>query len=88
MAEGVAAQVIGLVAEKAMLEADKVTLESTLDDLGLDSLALVELMFALEETFGIEVNYNANAPEESDFDVSSVGAVVQSVQDLMAPQQA
>lgn len=88
MSEDVAAQVIDLVAEKAMLAADKVTLESTLDDLGLDSLALVELMFALEETFGIEVNYNANAPEESDFDVSSVGAVVESVRNLMTPQQA
>lgn len=88
MTEGVAAQVISLVAEKAMLEADQVTLDSTLDDLGLDSLALVELMFALEETFGIEVNYNANAPEQSDFDVSSVGAVVKSVQNLVAPGQA
>ena len=84
MSQNILEQVISLVAEKAMLDLDDVTPTSTMDDLGIDSLTVVELIFAIEETFGIEVPFNANEPEKSEFDVSSVGAVADSVERIVA----
>ncbi len=65
-------RVIKIIAEQAVLEPSDVTLDSTLEDLGIDSLGLVESIFAIEEEFDISVPFNANVPEESDFDISSV----------------
>ena len=84
MSQSIMDQVISLVAEKAMLDRDQVTPTSTMEDLGIDSLTVVELIFAIEETFGIEVPFNANEPENSEFDVSSVGAVAESVERIVA----
>ena len=84
MSQNILDQIISLVAEKAMLDPDQVSPTSTLDDLGIDSLTVVELIFAIEETFGIEVPFNANEPEKSEFDVSSVEAVAESVERLVA----
>ena len=45
-----------IVVEQLGSEADEVTLESTfIDDLGADSLDIVELIMAFEEEFGIEI---------------------------------
>ncbi len=76
-----------IIAEQAMLEPEDVTDESTLEDLGIDSLGLVESIFAIEEEFDIQVPFNANAPEESDFDVSSVASIVAAVEGLIAAQK-
>lgn len=76
-------RVIEIIAEQAMLEPADVTLGATLEDLGIDSLGLVEAIFAIEEAFDVSVPFNANAPEESDFDISSVGAVVHAVRALV-----
>ncbi len=79
-------RVIAIIAEQAMLEPGDVTLESTLEDLGVDSLGLVESIFAIEEAFDISVPFNANAPSVGDFDISTVGAIAQGVQRLVAEQ--
>lgn len=55
-------RVIAIIAEQAVLEPSDVTLDSTLDSLGIDSLGLVELIFAIEEEFDISVPFNANEP--------------------------
>jgi len=45
-----------LVVEQLGVDADEVTLEARFtDDLGADSLDLVEMIMALEEEFGIEI---------------------------------
>ena len=79
-------RVIGIIAEQAVLEPADVTEDSTLEDLGIDSLGLVESIFAIEEEFDISVPFNANEPEKSDFDISSVAAVVAAVEKLVAEQ--
>lgn len=73
-----------IIAEQAVLDVDQVTLESTPDELGLDSLAMVEIVFAIEETFDVAVPFNANDPTASDFDISNVGAIVKAVEGLLA----
>lgn len=46
-----------IVVENLGVEADKVTMESSFrEDLGADSLDLVELIMALEEEFGGEIS--------------------------------
>lgn len=79
-------RVIAILAEQAMLEPSDVTLASSLEDLGVDSLGLVESIFAIEEAFDISVPFNANEPTTGDFDISTVGAIVQGVQRLIAEQ--
>ena len=78
--------VIRIIAEQAVLEPSDVTLDSTLEDLGIDSLGLVESIFAIEEAFDISVPFNANEPSESDFDISSVRSIVAGIERLIAEQ--
>ena len=80
-------RVIEIVAEQAVLEPSDVTLDSTLEDLGIDSLGLVESIFSIEEEFDISVPFNANAPSESDFDISNVASIVSGIEKLIAEQQ-
>lgn len=79
-------KVIGIIAEQAVLEPSDVTMDSTLEDLGIDSLGLVESIFAIEEAFDIQVPFNANAPRESDFDISSVASIVSGIERLVGEQ--
>lgn len=79
-------RVIEIIAEQAVLEPSDVTLDSTLEDLGIDSLGLVESIFAIEEAFDIQVPFNANEPEASEFDISSVASIVTAVESLVTAQ--
>ena len=78
--------VIAILAEQAMLEPSDVALDNTLDDLGIDSMALVEAIFAIEEAFDISVPFNANNPEDSGFDISSVASIIAAVDQFKAAQ--
>ena len=82
----VGAKVIDIIAEQAILDPGDVTLESTLDSLGIDSMGLVESIFAIEETFDIQVPFNANQPDESSFDLSSVATIIQGIETLIREQ--
>ena len=79
-------QVIAIIAEQALLEPQDVTMDSTLESLGIDSMGLVESIFAIEEAFNISVPFNANTPTESDFDISSVSSIVIGIERLKAEQ--
>ncbi|CUH65823.1 MAG: phosphopantetheine-binding protein [Pseudomonadota bacterium] len=81
-------KVIEIIAEQAVLEPSDVTLESTLEDLGIDSLGLVESIFAIEEAFDISVPFNANEPEKSEFDIASVASIIKGIEQLVAEQAA
>jgi len=82
MGENVANRVIGIIAEQAMLSAADISREDTLDSLGVDSLGLVEAVFAIEESFDIQVPFNANEPDNTSFDISSVGSIIKAVENL------
>ncbi len=57
------------------VDADKLTLEANLEDLGIDSMDVVEIIFDLEETFDIDV------PNPGDVEGGTVK--FDSVQDLI-----
>ena len=78
------ARVHAILAEQAMLPVSDVTDDQSLADLGIDSMGVVEAIFAIEEAFDVQVPFNANAPEASAFDIRSVGAVVAAVEGLVA----
>jgi acyl carrier protein len=62
----------GIIAEQLGLEVDEITMESSfVDDLGADSLDIVELVMALEEEFNIEI------PDEDAEKVKIVGDIVE-----------
>ena len=83
-ADETGAKVRAILAEQALLDEDDVKPESTLESLGIDSLSLVESIFAIEEAFDISIPYNANAPAGSGFDLSSVSSIVRAVRELRA----
>jgi acyl carrier protein len=80
-------RVIEIIAEQALMEPSDVEGSMTLEDLGIDSLGLVESIFAIEEAFDVSVPFNANDPGSSEFDISSVDAIVAAVKDLVRRQQ-
>lgn len=81
-------RIVEIIAEQAVLEPSDIQMDQSLEDLGVDSMGLVEAIFSIEESFDISVPFNANEPEKSDFDISSVSAVVSAVERLIAEQKA
>ena len=79
-------KVIEIIAEQAVLDPADITLDSTLESLGIDSLGVVESIFAIEEAFDIQVPFNVNNPSESDFDISSVESIIKGINTLVAAQ--
>jgi acyl carrier protein len=80
--------IIALIAGQALLDPAELTAETRLADLALDSLAMVELIFALEEAFDISVPFNANDLGKDDFDLSSVGSIIAAVEGLVSQKAA
>ncbi|SHJ20087.1 acyl carrier protein [Wenxinia saemankumensis] len=76
-----------ILAEQALIEPTDVSDDATLESLGVDSMGLVEAIFGLEEAFDIRIPFNANAPGESGFDISSVDSMVATVERLIAEQK-
>jgi acyl carrier protein len=80
-------KVIAIIAEQAFLDSQDVSEDSTLESLGIDSMGVVEAIFGIEEAFDINVPFNANDPSDSDFDISSVGAIIAAVERMVADQK-
>ena len=61
-----------VIADQLGLDIKEITMESSfVDDLGADSLDIVELIMALEEDFDIEI------PDEDAEKITSVGKIVE-----------
>ena len=88
MTDSIKTRIREIIAEQAMLDPDQVTDTATPAELGIDSLGLVESIFALEEEFDISIPFNANEPGKSDFDISNMGTIIAAVRRLVAEQAA
>ena len=75
--------VVEILAEKALLKPGDVKLDFSISDLGLDSLGIVEVIFALEEQFSIEIDINFNNVNSSDFDISTVQEIIKSIEKIL-----
>lgn len=79
----IADRIVAIIAERALVDPKDIQLDRPLEDLGIDSLGLVESLFAIEEEFDIRVPFNANTPDNSRFDLTSVQTIAAAVHDLM-----
>src|SRR5215213_1530991 len=77
----VAERVKSIIVEQLGVDEDEVTLEASFtDDLGADSLDIVELVMAFEEEFGIEI------PDEEAEKISNVREAVTYIQNNAGDQ--
>ena len=79
----VAENVIAIIAKK-IPGGKTINLTDNLQALGLESIDALEMVFDLEEKFGIQIPYNANSAA-SDF--ATVGDVVRAIQGLVDQKQ-
>lgn len=77
-------RIIRIIADQALLDPAELRPEMSPGDIGIDSMGLVESIFAIEEEFDISVPFNANEPEKSDFDISTLGSIIAAVEKLVA----
>lgn len=78
MTEATEDSVRQLLASFLKIEPARLQAETSLDELGLDSLAAVELLFEIEERFGVRV------PSERAAEFRSVRAIAEGVRALQA----
>lgn len=74
--------VLTIIAEKGRVARERLDPDARLADLEIASLDVIEIVFALEERFGIEIPFNANDARK-EFD--TVGDVVRAVQQVVSP---
>jgi len=63
----------------------KIAPETPLLDLDIESLDLAVIVFDIEDTFGIEIPYNANEEVE---EFETVGSIASKVEELIAKSRA
>ena len=72
-----------IVADKADVDRAKLVRDARLDDLEIESLDIVEIIFAIEEKFDIQIPYNAN---DAEMEFETVGQVVDALQKVIEEQ--
>jgi len=81
----VSERVIAILAEQALVTPGDIVPDAAPESLGLDSIGMVEAVFAIEEAFDIAIPFNPNDPEEArTFDTSTVGSLIAAVEALVA----
>ena len=76
-------KIIKILARQAQIDFSELDTDSTLDSLGIDSIAVVEIIFAIEEEFDIMIPFNANETSSYNLDFSKVDTIVQLVMDII-----
>lgn len=72
MSDAILEKITGIIADQLDVDAEAVSPEKSFtDDLGADSLAIVELVLALEEEFGIKI------PDDKVDSIKTVGDAVE-----------
>jgi acyl carrier protein len=74
----IAARVIAVIAKSQHLPPGTLTVESTFEQLSIDSLDGLQILFALEEEFGIDI------PDDAGRQITSVRQAVAGVSELLA----
>jgi acyl carrier protein len=70
-------KVIGLIAKKKKLEPSAITAASTFQDLGIDSLDGIDLVFTFEDEFNISI------PDQVVQKMKSVGQVIEALREVL-----
>ena len=76
-------KVLELVGEQAGIDPKEVSLNSKFEELNLDSVAIVELVFMLEETFKISIPFEGLDESELKRNFNSVSSLINLLEDLL-----
>ncbi|MCY4302176.1 MAG: phosphopantetheine-binding protein [Aestuariivita sp.] len=76
-------RLINLIAEQAMLDTSDVTRDSTFDALGIDSVGVIECIFAIEEEFDISIPFDPST-DNTAFDLSNLASIADEIEKLLA----
>jgi acyl carrier protein len=71
-------RVISLIAKKKKLDASAITANSTFQELGIDSLDGIDLVFTFEDEFNISI------PDQVVQKMKSVGQVIEALRDVLS----
>ena len=82
MSNAVIEKVIGLIAKIKAISPDKIALDSTFQDLKMDSLDGLDLFFELEEAFDLTI------PDDRTRSLRTVGNIVEELEKLISEQNA
>ncbi len=85
VAPSVAEDVLQIIAEKGQVERDRLTPDASLADLAIASLDVIEIIFALEDRFGVEIPFNANSARA---EFATVGDIISAVEGVVNPIRA
>lgn len=78
MSDAVAEKVISTLASVKRIPAEKISLETNLQELGIDSLDVFTLLFELENAFKISI------PDDDVRSIRTVGDVVEGIKKILA----
>jgi len=78
MSEELTRKILDVIAESQKLAPEKVTIDSTFEELGIDSLDGVNILFALENEFNISI------PDEGVQSIRTVRQMVEALEKLFA----
>ena len=76
-------RVLEILTNHGQLAREDISMSSTLESLGIDSVGVVEVIFAIEEEFDIDIPYNANETLSKRLDFSNVLSIVELVSELV-----
>jgi acyl carrier protein len=71
-----------IIARQISVPFDQLSPESRLEAIGIESLDVIEIIFAFEEKFGIAIGFNAN--ESAALAFETIGQIADEVQKLVA----
>ena len=75
--------VLELVGDQVEMDPQEIFLSSKLEDLNLDSVAIVELVFLLEEKFEISIPFEGLDESELKRNFYTVSSIVNHVKDIL-----
>jgi acyl carrier protein len=81
MSDDLTKKVISVMATTQHIAEDKITIDSSFQELGIDSLDGINILFALESAFDI------NIPDDAAKEIRTVREMVEGVRQLVAAKQ-
>lgn len=84
MTDPIATKVLEIVAAHVRRSMDEISPDQSPAELGLDSLNLVEMVFAIEEAFDITIPFSVQDGGEEGFDTATIGSLIEAVRDQVA----
>lgn len=81
----IADDVLQIIAEKGQVDRERLAPDASLADLAIASLDVLEIVFALEDRFSVQIPFNANSAGQ---EFATVGDIVRAVETVVGQSRA